>query len=404
MFGIIFTEVKQSMMEKIEKLIESIEPQLIADRRYFHQFPELSFQEENTADYICNRLNEAGISFRRGIAKTGILAEIQGKQPGKCLLIRGDMDALPITETSSVAYRSQNAGIMHACGHDAHMAILLHTCLLISKLRDSFYGTVKFAFQPGEETTGGAKPMIQEGILENPKVDACIALHMDSDLKVGSMGIKSGAMYASPDEFYLTIHGKSAHGAEPHNAIDPILIGAQIISQMQSIISRNVDPFENAVLSIGSIHGGDAPNIIPDTVVISGTARSYTEKMRNFLAKRLEDCIRTQCENYGATYEFEYRKLYPPLQNDPAIAQELFQSGIRRLGENNCIWGGKPTMAGEDFAYFANEVPSALLKLGCRNEEKGMVAPIHNSKFDLDETALRHGLAIFLDFALHFLN
>ena len=392
------------MSHEILSMAKAMEPQLIQDRRYLHQNPELSFEEKNTMRYICQRLDKLGITYQSGIAGTGVLAEIRGKGEGKCLLIRADMDALPLLEKSDAPYCSTKPGVMHACGHDVHTAVLLSTCEFINKLRDRFFGTVKFAFQPGEETTGGAKPMIDAGVLENPKVDACIALHVDTDLLSGSIRIKSGPAYASPDDFYITVKGKGGHGAEPQNAIDPILIASQIVTQLQSIVSRNIDPFASAVITIGSIHAGDATNVIPDTAKLAGTARSLDNATRTFLEKKIETVVQTVCASFGAEYEYEFQKLFPPLINNECISELIAESAVRCLGEENCIKGGMPTMAGEDFAYFSQEVPSALFKLGCRNEAKGITAPIHNSLFDVDEEAMRYGLAIFADFALHFLK
>lgn len=383
---------------------DKLEKQLITDRRYIHQHPELSFCETNTMQYVCDRLDAMGIPYRKGIAGTGVLAEIRGKNLGKCLLIRADMDALALEEKRDTQYTSQNRGVMHACGHDAHTAIALSTCGLLYEMRDRFSGTVKVAFQPGEETTGGAEPMIQEGILENPKVDACIALHMDSDLETGTMRVKSGPMYASPDDFSIVIKGRGGHGAEPHLAVDPILVAAQVICQLQTIVSRNLDPFEEAVVTVGSIHAGNATNVIPDSAQLSGTARALTEEMRSFLSERIHTITKNICAAYGAEYEYEFIRLFPPLINDAAVAAALFESAKRCLGTENCIWGGRPTMAGEDFAYFSQKVPSAIFKLGCRNEALGITVPIHNPYFDIDENSMKCGVAIFADFVMHFLN
>ncbi len=391
------------MKNEFEQIINQIRPQLIADRRAIHENPELSFQEFQTMEYLCRRFDKLGISYRKGIAKTGVLAEIQGAMPGKCLLIRADMDALAMEEKKESSYQSQNQGVMHACGHDAHTAILLNTCEVLYMLKEHWRGTIKFVFQPGEETTGGAEPMIADGIMENPKVDACIALHMDSDLNTGTIRVKDGAMYASPDDFAITIKGRGGHGAEPHHAIDPIVIAAQIINQLQTIVSRSVDPFEEAVVTIGSVHAGHATNIIPDTAELMGTARAFTNEMRAMLSDKIQAIVKNTCEIYGADYEYRFIKLFPPLCNDAEIAQGIYDSAVRCLGEKNCIWGGRPTMAGEDFAYFSQTAPSAIFKLGCRNEVLGITAPIHNPYFDIDEAALEYGVAIFTDFALHFL-
>lgn len=392
------------MKDKIWNHAKAMEEQLVRDRRWIHQHPELSFQEYGTMEYICKRLDEIGVPYQKGIAETGVLATLQGKEEGRCLLIRADMDALALEEKRECEYRSLHSNVMHACGHDAHTAILLNTCELLSKLKEEWNGTIKFAFQPGEETTGGAHPMIQTGILENPTVNACVALHVDTDLPVGSIRTKAGAMYASPDDFAITIKGRGGHGAEPHLAIDPIVIAAHIITQLQSIVSRGVDPFEEAVITIGSIHGGHATNIIPDSVELLGTARSFTNEMRDHLSSRIREVVKHTCDAYGAEFDYRFIKLFPPLVNHAEVARAILNSAKNYLREEDCIWGGRPTMAGEDFAYFSQCVPSAIFKLGCRNEEAGITAPIHNPYFDIDEKAMLYGLAIFADFALRFLQ
>ena len=383
---------------------KKVENQLISDRRYLHQNPELSFEEFNTMNYICQRLDDMGISYQIGDGTTGIVAQIDSGTPGKCLLIRADIDALPLDEVRETAYKSQNPGVMHACGHDAHTAILLNTAQVLKELKDNWCGVIKFAFQQGEETTGGADPMIQDGVLENPKVDACIALHMDTDLNTGTIRVKEGPMYASPDDFAITIHGKGGHGAEPHLAIDPIVIAAHIITELQTVVSRTINPFEEAVITVGAIHAGNAPNVIPDEAKILGTARSLTNEMRIHLSEKIQSIVKHICSIYGAEFTYEFIKLFPPLQNDKTIANAILESATRCLGKENCIFGGLPTMAGEDFAYFTQEVPGAIFKLGCRNEKKGITAPLHNSDFDIDEDAMPYGVAIFTDFALHFLG
>lgn len=388
----------------IKDKIESIKNQLVSDRRHFHQNPELSFEEYNTIDYICKRLDLLGIKYKKNIAKTGVLAEISGKAEGKCLLIRADMDALPLEEKTDKEYSSKKNGVMHACGHDAHTAILLNTCEVLNSLKDTFNGTIKFAFQPGEETSGGAEPMIAEGILENPSVDAAIALHMDSDLEVGTIRIKSGPMYASPDDFYIIVKGKGAHGAEPENAIDPIIISSKIILELQNIVPKKTDEFNEAVVTVGAIHAGTVGNIIPDTATLYGTARSLTNEMRDYLEQKIEEIVKNITFKYNADYEYKFTRLYPSLINNDEISKLIFESGVRCLGEDNCIMGGLPTLAGEDFAYFSQNVPSALFKLGCRNESKNIIYPIHNPNFDIDEDSLIKGLSVFVDFALGFLN
>ena len=390
--------------EEIFSLINQIEKQLITDRRYIHQNPELSFCEKDTMNYICKRLDLHGIPYKKEISGTGVLAEIRGSSPGKCLLFRADMDALPITECNDVPYKSKNSGFMHACGHDCHTAILLNACEILNKIKGNFSGTIKFAFQPGEESTGGAKPMIEEGILNNPNVDCCVALHMDSDINAGTIRVKPGEMYAAIADFSIKINGKGGHGAEPHNTIDPIVISSYIISQLQSIVSRNIDPMSKAVVTVGSIHAGETNNVIPDNAHLLGTARAYSNDTLDYIGERIESIIKSVCDGFGATYEFIFDKQFPPVINDENIAIQLYNSCCEILGDENCIWGGISTMASEDFAFFCEEKPSVLFKLGCRNEKKGIIAPIHNANFDVDESSLKYGVALFTKFALDYLN
>ena len=350
-----------------------------------------------------------GIEYVSGIAENGICAYIYGNKnieskSMKSILIRADMDALPIDEVSDKPYKSQNKNVMHACGHDAHVAVLLGVCKVLNNFKDKFGGVVKAVFQPGEETSGGALPMIEEGVLENPHTDVCVALHCDSDLDCGTIRVKPGSLYASPDDFRITVKGKGGHGAEPHNCIDPIMISASIIQALNNLISRETDPFDNAVISVGSIHGGSATNIIPDSVEIQGTARSLTNEVRSFLKRRIGETAEGICKTFGAECEYEYTELFPPLINDEKLAEDVYDSACRSIGKDKCVWGGAPTMAGEDFSYFSQNRPSVLFKLGCRNKSLGIVSLIHHSSFDIDENCLKTGVKVFVGFVLDYLN
>lgn len=398
-----------SINSEISEQINRIEAELIENRRYIHMHPELSFREYNTSSFIQKKLDEMGIKYVSGIAENGICAYIYGNkniesESMKSILIRADMDALPIDEVSDKPYKSQNKNVMHACGHDAHVAVLLGVCKVLNNFKDKFGGVVKAVFQPGEETSGGALPMIEEGVLENPHTDVCVALHCDSDLDCGTIRVKPGSLYASPDDFRITVKGKGGHGAEPHNCIDPIMISASIIQALNNLISRETDPFDNAVISVGSIHGGSATNIIPDSVEIQGTARSLTNEVRGFLKKRIGETAEGICKTFGAECEYEYTELFPPLINDEKLAEDVYDSACRSIGKDKCVWGGAPTMAGEDFSYFSQNRPSVLFKLGCRNKSLGIVSPIHHSSFDIDENCLKTGVKVFVGFVLDYLN
>lgn len=398
-----------SINSEISEQINRIEAELKENRRYIHMHPELSFREYNTSSFIQKKLDEMGIKYVSGIAENGICAYIYGNkniesESMKSILIRADMDALPIDEVSDKPYKSQNKNVMHACGHDAHVAVLLGVCKVLNNFKDKFGGVVKAVFQPGEETSGGALPMIEEGVLENPHTDVCVALHCDSDLDCGTIRVKPGSLYASPDDFRITVKGKGGHGAEPHNCIDPIMISASIIQALNNLISRETDPFDNAVISVGSIHGGSATNIIPDSVEIQGTARSLTNEVRGFLKKRIGETAEGICKTFGAECEYEYTELFPPLINDEKLAEDVYDSACRSIGKDKCVWGGAPTMAGEDFSYFSQNRPSVLFKLGCRNKSLGIVSPIHHSSFDIDENCLKTGVKVFVGFVLDYLN
>lgn len=398
-----------SISSEISEQINRIEAELKENRRYIHMHPELSFREYNTSSFIQKKLDEMGIKYVSGIAENGICAYIYGNkniesESMKSILIRADMDALPIDEVSDKPYKSQNKNVMHACGHDAHVAVLLGVCKVLNNFKDKFGGVVKAVFQPGEETSGGALPMIEEGVLENPHTDVCVALHCDSDLDCGTIRVKPGSLYASPDDFRITVKGKGGHGAEPHNCIDPIMISASIIQALNNLISRETDPFDNAVISVGSIHGGSATNIIPDSVEIQGTARSLTNEVRGFLKRRIGETAEGLCKTFGAECEYEYTELFPPLINDEKLAEDVYDSACRSIGKDKCVWGGAPTMAGEDFSYFSQNRPSVLFKLGCRNKSLGIVSPIHHSSFDIDENCLKTGVKVFVGFVLDYLN
>lgn len=398
-----------SINSEISEQINRIEAELKENRRYIHMHPELSFREYNTSSFIQKKLDEMGIKYVSGIAENGICAYIYGNKnieskSMKSILIRADMDALPIDEVSDKPYKSQNKNVMHACGHDAHVAVLLGVCKILNNFKDKFGGVVKAVFQPGEETSGGALPMIEEGVLENPHTDVCVALHCDSDLDCGTIRVKPGSLYASPDDFRITVKGKGGHGAEPHNCIDPIMISASIIQALNNLISRETDPFDNAVISVGSIHGGSATNIIPDSVEIQGTARSLTNEVRSFLKRRIGETAEGICKTFGAECEYEYTELFPPLINDEKLAEDVYDSACRSIGKDKCVWGGAPTMAGEDFSYFSQNRPSVLFKLGCRNKSLGIVSLIHHSSFDIDENCLKTGVKVFVGFVLDYLN
>lgn len=394
--------------QTIKDFAKSIENKVMAMRREIHKHPELSFDEHNTMKYICSRLDDIGVKYSSGIAGTGVVALVKGEKNsdnGRTLLIRADIDALPITEISDKEYKSQNEGVMHACGHDAHTAILLGTCELINSLKSEFSGCVKFVFQPGEETDGGAEPMICEGVLDEPKVDACIALHVAPEILAGGIQVKQGSFYASPDDFRIKVIGRGGHAAEPHNCINPISVAAEIITAIADLNNNVENSFtQSGVVSVGTINGGFASNVIPGTVEITGTARSLSNEVRSHLKSRIGEIANSICEEHGASCEYEFIELYPPLINDDELSERLYNIAKDYIDIKKSVFGGNPTMLGEDFAYFAQRVPSVLFKLGSRNDDKGIINPLHHESFDVDEDCLKIGVELFSAFALDFLS
>jgi len=383
-------------LSQIRLDIRALQPQLVEWRRRLHQRPELGFKEQLTAQLIAQKLQEWGIEHKTGVAKTGIVATISSDRPGPVLAIRADMDALPIQEQNEVPYRSQHDGIMHACGHDGHTAIALATAYYLSQHRQDFAGTVKIIFQPAEEGPGGAKPMIEEGVLKNPDIDAIIGLHLWNNLPLGTVGVRSGALMAAVECFRCTILGKGGHGAMPHQTVDSVVVSAQIVNALQTIVARNVDPLESAVVTVGELHAGTAHNIIADTARMSGTVRYFNPKMEGYFRQRIEQAIAGVCQSQGASYELDYWHLYPPVINDANIA-ELVRSVASDVVETPAgIVPECQTMGGEDMSFFLQTVPGCYFFLGSANPTKDLAYPHHHPRFDFDETALAMGVEIFV--------
>jgi len=383
-------------LSQIRLGIRSLQPQLVEWRRHLHQRPELGFKEQLTAQLIAQKLQEWGIEHQTGIAQTGIVATIPSNRPGPVLAIRADMDALPVQEENDVPYRSMHDGVMHACGHDGHVAIALGTAYYLSQHRDDFAGTVKFIFQPAEEGPGGAKPMVEAGVLKNPDVDAIIGLHLWNNLPLGTVGVRSGALMAAVECFKCTILGKGGHGAMPHQTIDSVVVSAQIVNALQTIVARNVDPIESAVVTVGELHAGTAQNVIAGTARMSGTVRYFNPKLEGYFGKRLEQVIAGVCQSQGASYELDYWHLYPPVINDVKIA-ELVRSVASEVIETPAgIVPECQTMGGEDMAFFLQAVPGCYFFLGSANPSKDLAYPHHHPRFDFDETALGMGVEIFV--------
>jgi amidohydrolase len=369
---------------------------LVEYRRKIHQNPELMFEEVQTSQLVCHHLMQLGFSFESNIAKTGVVCLLDSGIPGKTLLVRADMDALPILEENEVEYASRKSGVMHACGHDGHTAILmgLATDLKQDLSKVLTKGKVLLVFQPAEEGGGGADRMIEEGILEKYSVDCAIGLHVWNHIDLGYIGVVDGPMMASVDEFRITINGKSGHGAMPQYTVDPILVSAHVITSLQSIVSRSTDPLDSCVVTVGSIHSGDAFNAIPDTAYLKGTVRTYSKNLYEEVPNRLKKIVNGICDAFGANAQIEYFRVNKPTINHPKIAEVVRQATKNILGESYLTTENVKNMGGEDFSAFLDRVPGCYFFVGSRNPKKGFTSPHHNSKFDFDEDALPIGLEV----------
>ena len=374
-------------------------------RRHFHQHPELSCEEYKTADFICKKLDEYGITYVKGVAETGIVGIINGINPeSRNIALRADMDALPIREENAVEYKSLVPSKMHACGHDVHMASLLGTAKILNRIKDRFEGSVKLIFQPSEETyPGGAIRMIREGVLKNPEPVSVIGQHVINTVDVGMIGLKPGPYMASTDEIYLTVNGKGGHAATPELVIDPILIASHIIVALQQIVSRNANPIIPTVISFGKISGEGRTNIIPDKVTIEGTVRTYDESWRRAIYEKITFMASSIAKAMGGDCEVRIAHGYPFLDNDIQLSSKILEWSIEYLGEKNVL-ELDARMTSEDFSYFANELPSCFYRLGVRNEEKGIVSNLHTSTFDVDEQCLQTGMGLMAWIAIKRLN
>ncbi|MDB9315669.1 M20 family metallopeptidase [Spirulina sp. CS-785/01] len=382
-------------LSQIRLEIRNLQNQLVAWRRQLHQHPELGFKEELTADFIAQKLRDWGVSHETGMAKTGIVATIEGRQPGPVLAIRADMDALPIQEKNDVPYKSRHEGKMHACGHDGHTAIALGTTYYLSQ-HPYFSGTVKMIFQPAEEGPGGAKPMIEAGVLQNPDVDAIIGLHIWNNLPLGQVGVREGALMAAVECFRCTVSGKGGHGAMPDQTIDAVVVSSQIVNALQTIVARNVNPLDAAVVTVGELHAGTALNVIAGTAKMSGTVRYFNPQLDGYIAQRVEDTIKNVCQMHGATYDLDYWKLYPPVINNAKIADVVRSVAADVVETPAGVVPNCQTMGGEDMSFFLQEVPGCYFFLGSANEKKGLNYPHHHPRFNFDESVLSMGVELFV--------
>lgn len=369
---------------------------LIEKRRYFHMHPELSGKEFGTSRVIKQELDKMEISWRPCGMETGVLATVQGSLPGKTILLRGDMDALAVKETTSLPYASTVDGVMHACGHDCHTAMLLTAAKMLNDARDRLHGTVKFAFQPSEEDGQGARTMLDAGALDG--VDGCFAIHVWGTVDAGKVSLEPGARMASSNKFTARIKGRGAHGAEPHNGVDAIVAAAAVIGSLQSVVSREIPPMSPAVLTVGTVSGGTGFNIIAQECEITGTTRCFDEAVCKQLGPRLERVITNAARAYGAEAEVDYRVLLPPVVNDDAFVALAREAAKKVLG-GGCLSNDPATTAAEDFAFFARQVPGAMALLGIRNEACNAVWPNHSGNFCVDESQLLKGAMLYAQVA-----
>jgi amidohydrolase len=391
-----------AILDQVKSLAIQYKEETINHRRHLHAHPELSFKEYKTAEYIQTTLKNMGITTLETKANTGVVALIKGgKSKGKTIALRGDIDALPISEQNNTIYKSQNDGVMHACGHDVHTASLLGTAKILFELKEELEGDVKLIFQPGEEKDpGGASIMIKEGVLENPKPASILGQHVAPQIPVGKIGFREGIYMASADEIYITIKGKGGHAAQPENNIDPIVIASHIIVALQQIVSRFANPKIPSVLSFGKIIANGATNVIPNEVYIEGTFRTLNEKWRQEAKQKIKKMATLVAESMGAVCEIDIRDGYPYLENNPALTRRLRTFAGQYVGEHNIVdldlW-----MASEDFAFYTHHVDACFYRLGTRNEDKNIVSPVHTPTFDIDENALEISTGLMAWFAIN---
>ncbi len=382
-----------------------IEPEIIKTRRAFHQHPELAYHEEWTSEQVAQKLESLGVSVRRGVGGYGVLGILKGTKPGRVVALRADMDGLPVQELSEVGFKSKMDGVMHACGHDTHMAMLLGAARILVESKNQLCGTVKFLFQPAEEHggKGGALPMIEAGVMKGPKVDYVFGLHIDSTRRSGEIGVREGAIMAAPDTFKVKIVGRGGHGSAPHETVDPIYVAAHVILALQGVSSRMINPVRPFVISVGAVHSGTKENIIPDVAMLEGTIRTLDEETRKRAKRRVEAVAKGVCKSFGASAEVEFETdAYPVTVNDPQVTEEAVK--VLKTIPGMKVKRIEPVLGGEDFSRFLQKAPGTFYFLGTDNPAKGCVYPNHSSKFKADEDVLKLGAASLAMLAYEFGN
>ncbi|MBI2849366.1 MAG: amidohydrolase [Chloroflexi bacterium] len=371
----------------LDKDIALAKDELIGLRRDLHAHPELGHQEYRTAGLVADLLRRSGLEVVTGVSKTGLVGLLRGSKPGKTVLVRADMDALPIAEQNEVGYRSQVEGVMHACGHDAHTAVAVTVAGLLAKYREDMPGNVKFVFQPAEETANGAKDMIEAGVMGAPAVDAVFAFHLWNNMPVGKIGLRVGPAFAGADEIEIVVTGEGGHGAEPHRAVDAIVVASQVINSLQTLVSRETPPTEAVVVTIGTISGGTAFNVIADSVRMTGTVRTFDMALRDRILERIRGMVKGVTSAMRADYQFECRFACPPVINDVGMTELVRRTAASVVGEQNVV-AMEPVMGSDDMAYFLQAVPGCYFVVGSANDAKGLNKPHHHPRFDFDEGAL----------------
>ena len=391
------------MADSIRDEVLDVQKEMVDLRRDFHARPELGFQEKRTSGVIARFLSDLGLPVRTGIAETGVAAVLSGRSPGRTLLLRADMDALPIQEKNDQPYKSRNPGVMHACGHDGHMAVALAAAKILNRHRGDFSGQVKFVFQPGEEGFAGAREMIRAGVLKDPTVDGALGFHLAHFYPTGTIALRSGPIMASMDSFTIRVLGKGGHAAMPNEGVDAILISSHVIGALQSLISKETSPLTPLVVHVGTIQGGNAFNVVADHVELKGTVRVLDQHLQSSMPERITRLIRGIAAGFRGECEMDYDFGYPPLINDRNMTDLVTAVARSVVGESRTL-EAQPIMASDDMAFFLQEVPGCYCFVGCANPDKGFVHPAHNPRFDFDEEAMVVALEFITRAALQYLG